>query len=118
MTDTTALEQNRIEDNLERTRSRMDARLSELQERLSPGQVLDDLMTYFRGSEGAEFGRSLLDSVKSNPLPAALTGIPNPQRTKSWPRPGSVPPGARSVNSTNICAVPRRRWFVGRKTMT
>ncbi len=75
MTDTTTLEQNRIEDNLERTRSRMDARLSELQERLSPGQVLDDLMTYFRGSEGAEFGRSLLDSVKSNPLPAALTGI-------------------------------------------
>jgi ElaB/YqjD/DUF883 family membrane-anchored ribosome-binding protein len=75
MTDTTALEQNRIEDNLERARSRMDARLSELQERLSPGQVLDDLMAYFRGSEGAEFGRSLLDSVKSNPLPAALTGI-------------------------------------------
>ena len=75
MTDTTTLEQNRIEDNLERTRSRMDARLSELQERLSPGQVLDDLMTYFRGSEGAEFGRNLLDSVKNNPLPAALTGI-------------------------------------------
>jgi Protein of unknown function (DUF3618) len=75
MTDTTTLEQDRIEDNLERTRSRMDARLTQLQERLSPGQVLDDLMAYFRGSEGAEFGRSLLDSVKSNPLPAALTGI-------------------------------------------
>jgi hypothetical protein len=75
MTDTTTLEQDRIEDNLERTRSRMDARLNQLQDRLSPGQVLDDLMTYFRGSEGAEFGRNLLDSVKSNPLPAALTGI-------------------------------------------
>jgi hypothetical protein len=32
-------------------------------------------MEYFRGSEGAEFGRNLLDSVKNNPLPAALTGI-------------------------------------------
>jgi len=73
--DDSTREQNRIEDNLERTRSRMDARLNELQERLSPGQVLDDLMGYFRGSEGAEFGRSLLDSVKSHPLPAALTGI-------------------------------------------
>ena len=67
-------EQDRIEHNLERTRSRMDAAY-ELQERLSPGQVLDDLMGYFRGSEGAVFGRNLMDSVQSNPLPAALTGI-------------------------------------------
>lgn len=71
----TTLEQDRIEDNLERTRSRMDVRLSELQERLSPGQVLDDLMSYFRSSEGAEFGRNLLHSVKNNPLRAALTDI-------------------------------------------
>jgi hypothetical protein len=51
----------------------MDARLTELQ--LSPGQVVDDLMAYFRGSEGGDFARNLLDSVRSNPLPAALTGI-------------------------------------------
>lgn len=68
-------EQDRIEKDLERTRARMDDRLSELQERLSPGQVVDDLMAYFRGSEGADFGRNLLASVKNNPLPAALTGI-------------------------------------------
>jgi ElaB/YqjD/DUF883 family membrane-anchored ribosome-binding protein len=68
-------EQNRIEKDLERTRSRMDDRLTELQERLSPGQVVDDLMAYFRGSDGADFGRNLLASVKNNPLPAALTGI-------------------------------------------
>ena len=74
MSDSTA-EQTRIEEDLQQTRARMDSRLSELQERLSPGQVLDDLMKYFRGSEGADFGRNLLASVQGNPLPAALTGI-------------------------------------------
>ncbi len=65
----------RIERDLDRTRSRLGSHLSELQDRLSPGQVLDDAMKYFRGSEGADFGRNLLDSVRANPLPAALTGI-------------------------------------------
>ena len=65
----------RLERDLDQTRSRLDGHLSELQQRLSPGQVLDDLMGYFRGSEGADFGRSLLDSVRANPMPAALTGI-------------------------------------------
>jgi len=40
-----------------------------------PGQVLDDLMGYFRGSEGVEFGRNLLENVKGNPMPAAVTAI-------------------------------------------
>ena len=74
MSESTA-DQNRIEHDLERTRSRMDDRLNELQERLSPGKVLDDLMGYFRGSEGGDFARNLMDSVRSNPMPAALTGI-------------------------------------------
>lgn len=65
----------RIERDLDQTRSRLGSHLSELQDRLSPGQVLDDAMNYFRGSEGADFGRNLLDSVRANPLPAALTGI-------------------------------------------
>ena len=74
MSDNTA-EQDRIERDLARTRSRMDTRLSELQERLTPGQIVDDLMGYFRGSEGGEFARNLMASVRSNPMPAALTGI-------------------------------------------
>ena len=65
----------RIERDLDQTRSRLGSHLSELQDRLSPGQVVDDLMGYFRGSEGAEFGRSLLENVRHNPMPAALTGI-------------------------------------------
>jgi hypothetical protein len=74
MSDSTS-QQDVIERDLERTRSRMDNRLSELQERLSPGQIVDDLLGYFRGSEGGDFARNLMDSVRDNPLPAALTGI-------------------------------------------
>jgi hypothetical protein len=64
-----------IERDLNQTRSRLDNHLSQLQDRLSPGQVLDDLMGYFRGSEGANFGRNLLDNVRGNPMPAAITAI-------------------------------------------
>ncbi len=74
MSDTTS-DPDRIERDLDQTRSRLSTHLSELQGRLSPGQVLDDLMRYFRGREGADFGRSLLKSVRANPLPTALTGI-------------------------------------------
>jgi hypothetical protein len=74
MTDV-SIEPNQIERDLAQTRARMDTRLNDLQERLSPGQVIDDLMTYFRGSEGGDFARNLMTSVRDNPLPAALTGI-------------------------------------------
>lgn len=65
----------RIERDLDQTRSRLGTHLSELQDKFSPGQVLDDLMGYFRGSEGAEFGRNLLENVKGNPMPAAVMAI-------------------------------------------
>lgn len=93
MSESTA-DQDRIEGDLGRTRSRMDARLNELQERLSPGQVLDDLMRYFRGSEGGDFARNLMDSVRSNPLPAALTGIGLTWLMASNPRPQNAATGS------------------------
>ena len=95
----------RIERDLDETRSRLGSHLSELQDRLSPGQVLDDLMGYFRGSEGGAFGHNLVESIRSNPMPAALTGIGLVWLMASNPRPdpaGSQPasaigerPGAR-----------------------
>ena len=42
---------------------------------MTPGQVVDDIVRYFRGKEGTDFGRNLLSSVKENPLPAAVTGV-------------------------------------------
>ena len=79
----------RIERDLDQTRSRLGSHLSELQDRLSPGQVLDDLMGYFRGSEGAAFGRSLLDNVRGNPMPAAITTVGLAWLMASNPRAGT-----------------------------
>lgn len=75
MSQTPSSDANGIERDLDQTRSRLGSHLSELQDKFSPGQVLDDVMGYFRGSDGAEFGRSLLDSVRANPMPAAVTAI-------------------------------------------
>jgi len=80
----------RIESDLDQTRSRLGSHLSELQDKFSPGQVLDDLMGYFRGSEGAEVGRSLLDNVRGNPMPAAVTAIGLAWLMASKPTAGTI----------------------------
>ncbi len=74
MSDTT-IDQDRIEEDLRATRSRMDRRLNELQGKLAPGQIFEDLLDYVRGNGGAEFGNKLLDSVQKNPLPAVVAGV-------------------------------------------
>lgn len=88
-----------LERELEQTRSRLNGHLSELQQ-LSPGQLLDDAMRYFRGAEGAEFGRNLLQSVRVNPLPAAVTGIGLTWLMASHPRP-SAPASAPRPTTTS-----------------
>ena len=101
----TVSETSRIESDLDQTRSRLGSHLNELQDRLSPGQVLDDLMGYFRGSEGAEFGRSLLANVRGNPMPAAITTIGLAWLMASKPRPatsGGDPVAGRSAGSLGI----------------
>ncbi len=69
------MEQDRIEEDLQRTRSRMDRRLNELQGKLAPGQIFEDLLDYVRGNGGAEFGQKLMASVQKNPLPAVVAGV-------------------------------------------
>ncbi len=85
-----------IERDLDQTRSRLGSHLTALQDRLSPGQVVDDLMDYFRGSDGAEFGRNLVGSVRANPLPAALTGIGLAWLMASNPKPSPANGGSQS----------------------
>lgn len=64
-----------IERELEQTRTRLGARLDELQARLSPGQLLDEGLDYLRRSQGADFFRNLGESAAERPLPLALLGI-------------------------------------------
>jgi hypothetical protein len=68
-------ETNQIEQDLERTRARLDATIGALQDKMSPGQLVDQALDYFRTSGGADFGRNLKDNVQNNPIPVALVGI-------------------------------------------
>jgi len=97
-----AFETKRIELGLDQTHSQLNTHLGELQGRLSPGQVVDDLMAYFRGKEGAEFGRNLLGSVQSNPLPAAITGIGLAWLMASKPRAGTSAQVSTATGSSRV----------------
>ena len=68
-------ETDRIERDLAATRARMDHRLDELQDHLTPKQMLNDAFAYFRGGEGADFTKDLVTKARANPLPVALVGI-------------------------------------------
>lgn len=68
-------DQSRIEDDLARTRARMDERLNELQDRLTPSRLATDAMTYLQGSDTGEFASNLLASAKRKPIPALVAGI-------------------------------------------
>lgn len=64
-----------IENDLERTRAEMSSTLDAIQQKLSPGQMMDQALTYARTSLPAEFGSNLGNAVRSNPVPVALVGI-------------------------------------------
>lgn len=100
LTSQSLTEPGRVERDLDQTRSRLSGHLGELQQRLTPGQVIDDLMRYFRGKEGADFGRSLLESVRGNPLPAAITGVGLTWLMASNTRPGTAGHAAPSTSTT------------------
>src|SRR5271166_2721116 len=55
------------------TRRRLAENLDELSERLTPGQVVDELLTYSRAG-GGSFMRAFSNAVKENPIPALLIG--------------------------------------------
>lgn len=64
-----------IEAEIERTRADMDATLSAIESRLTPGQLVDQGLDYLRHSGGNEFLSNLRSSVKQNPLPVTLVGL-------------------------------------------
>ena len=60
---------------IERTRTDMDATLSAIEHRLTPGQLVDQGIDYLRHSGANEFIANLGGSVKHNPMPVSLVGI-------------------------------------------
>lgn len=63
-----------IESEIERTRSEMSSTLDAIQERLSPGQIMDEVMDHVRNGPG-QFAGSLGRALRQNPIPAALIGV-------------------------------------------
>lgn len=63
-----------LEREVEAKRAEVEDNLDELQHRLSPGQLMDQLFDYAKHGNGAEFTRNLGRSVRDNPMPVALIG--------------------------------------------
>lgn len=56
-------------------RERIGQRIDAIQERMSPGQLVDEAIAYAKGSGGAEYVSNLSQALKNNPLPVALMGV-------------------------------------------
>lgn len=63
-----------LEERIARTRAEIDMTLDAIQEKLSPGRLLDQVLDYTKENGGA-FAGNLGRSVRDNPVPAALLGI-------------------------------------------
>ena len=65
-------------ENLERDvaeeRARVDATLDEVQRRLTPGQLIDEVLHHGRGA-GSDFVANLGRTLAANPIPTALVGV-------------------------------------------
>ena len=64
-----------LEREVRQQRADVERTLDAIQDRLSPGQLVDEAMNYLREGSGGEFFRNLGTSVKQNPVPIALIGV-------------------------------------------
>jgi len=55
-------------------RVRVDATLEEIQRRLTPGQLMDEVLRHGRGT-GTDFVSNLGRTLSANPIPTALLGV-------------------------------------------
>lgn len=63
-----------IERDIDQTRAHMDSTIDQIQDKFSPGQLMDEALNYFQDGPG-EFGRNLGRAVRDNPMPVALLGL-------------------------------------------
>jgi ElaB/YqjD/DUF883 family membrane-anchored ribosome-binding protein len=60
---------------VEMQRNRVESTIDQIQDKLSPGQLVDELLNYAKGGGGSEFVAGLRNNVTANPLPVALLGV-------------------------------------------
>lgn len=59
---------------VEQQRARLEDRIDQIQQKLSPGQLVDEMLAYTKGG-GGEFLGTLQRQVTANPLPVAMLGV-------------------------------------------
>ena len=59
---------------LDQQRALLEDRIDQIQQKLSPGQLVDELLAYTKGG-GGEFVSGLQRQVTANPLPVAMLGV-------------------------------------------
>jgi hypothetical protein len=76
---------------IEADRHRIEEKLHAIEERMSPGQLMDELLEYARQSGGAEYVSNLGKALRTNPIPVTLLGV-----SLAWlfANPGARPTGA------------------------
>lgn len=63
-----------IEDEIARARADMDVTLDAIQRKLSPGELMDQALTYVKQNGGDDIMNSVGNLVRDNPVPVALVG--------------------------------------------
>lgn len=96
-----------LEREAEAARARLSDTAEELRARMSPGQIMDEVLNQFRGGDGSQMLANLKGQVRDNPMALALVGS-----GLAWLMMGSGAPGQGASGwgaSTGGTAVPRPR---------
>ncbi|OWW00139.1 nutrient deprivation-induced protein [Rhizobium sp. R72] len=64
-----------IEREIDDDRRRIEEKIDAIQQRLSPGQLVDEIIAYAKSSGGGEYVANLGTAMKNNPIPLVLMGI-------------------------------------------
>ncbi|EJC75231.1 Protein of unknown function (DUF3618) [Rhizobium leguminosarum bv. trifolii WSM2012] len=64
-----------LQHEIDQDRRRIESRIDAIHERMSPGQLVDEVIAYAKGSGGGEYVTNLGSALKANPLPVALIGV-------------------------------------------
>ena len=64
-----------IQRDIESDRRRIEERIDAIQEKMSPGQLIDEVLDYAKSSGGGEYAANLGSAIKANPIPMALIGV-------------------------------------------
>jgi ElaB/YqjD/DUF883 family membrane-anchored ribosome-binding protein len=85
-------EADRLERDLEQDREHLRATLGAIEEKMSPGRLLDEAMSYFNTGPKA-FASDLTTQIRDNPMPALLTGVGLAWLMMSDRKAPAAPPG-------------------------